>query len=280
MLCGCTSTELLLVNSLASFDDHRIIKELTYDQHTLNRLDLYLPAKPKQNAATVIFYYGGCWGGCETLDKTNYQFVAQALTAKGYRVVIPDYRHHPEVKFDGMMRDIAQSVIWTHQHIADFGGDPEQIFLMGHSAGAHLAAMLTLNEHYLPTEIHKSLKGFIGLAGPYDFLPFTEAYQPIIFGPPEKYAASQPINYVDGNEAPLMLLFGRNDQAVKPSNVASLKAHVQKARGCVETHEYQDLDHIELLAALTIPFQNQDDVYRDIIDFLDYYSDQAAQCRT
>ncbi len=280
LLNGCTSTELFLVNSLARLGDYTVIEELAYNDHEINRLNLYLPANPKQNSGTVVFFYGGCWGGCLTLDKQNYQFVAQALTAKGYRVIIPDYRHHPEVKFDAMMQDIAQSVIWTHEHIAEYGGDPQRIFLMGHSAGAHMAALLTLNEQYLPADVHISIKGFIGLAGPYDFLPFTEAYQPIIFGPPERYAASQPINYVNGNEAPLLLLFGRNDRTVKPSNVASLKARVQNAGGCVETHEYHDLDHVELLSALTVPFQNQEEVYRDIVDFLNYYSNSPAKCRT
>lgn len=271
-LAGCTHPTLLAINTLASFDDYTVIEDVAYGKHALNRLNIYLPARKQPGRATVVFFYGGCWGGCETINKENYRFVAQALTAHGYTVAIADYRRYPEVKFAGIMADVSQSVTWVRSHIAEYGGDPENIFLMGHSAGAHLAAMLTFNKDYLPPEAYQSIKGFIGLAGPYDFLPFTDAYQIEVFGPEENYPASQPVNFVQGTEPPSLLLYGNNDVTVKPVNIESLTSKVHQAGGCVETHMYNDLDHIELLAALSLPWQNHEPVLADIVRFLDYYS--------
>jgi acetyl esterase/lipase len=276
-LAGCTPSTLFVLNGLARFDDYTVIEDIAYGEHALNRLNIYLPARKQASRATVVFFYGGCWGGCETINKENYRFVAQTLTAHGYTVVIADYRRYPDVKFAQIMNDTSQSVEWVKAHIAEYGGDPGKIFLMGHSSGAHLAAMLTLNEDYLLPETYQSIKGFIGLAGPYDFLPFTEAYQKEVFGPEENYPASQPVNFVQGTEPPLLLLYGNNDVKVKPVNIESLSRKVRQAGGCVETHVYSGLDHVELLGALSLPLQNREPVLSDIIHFLDYYSSHDWQ---
>lgn len=246
----------------------------------MHRLDLYLPAPQQASRATVIFFYGGCWGGCMTVNKGYYRFVAQALTAHGYAVAIADYRRYPEVRFAAIMDDTVQAVAWVKTHIGRYGADPDKLFLMGHSAGAHLGAMLALNETYLPPDIYHSIKGFVGLAGPYDFLPFTDAYQHEVFGPKENYPASQPVNFVQGTEPPLLLLYGNGDATVKPVNIESLSRKVKQAGGCVETHVYDDLDHIALLGALSIPLQMRQPVLADIVGFLDYYAQPDGLCRT
>ncbi len=263
---ACNHPGLVVVNSLASFDNYTAVENIAYGQHPLNRLSLYLPEN--KSKATIIFFYGGCWGGCETLNKEEYLFVAQALTAKGFTVVIPDYRRHPEVKFAVIMHDAAYAVQWVKDHIADYGGDPKQLFLMGHSAGAHIAAMLTLDESYLTPETYHAIKGFIGLAGPYDFLPFTDAYQKVVFGPKENYPKTQPVNFVDGTEPPLLLLYGNDDDTVKQVNIESLTQIVKRKGGCVKSYRYDNLGHAALLGALSIPLRAQETVLDNIVDFV------------
>ena len=272
VLSSCTATSLFLVNTLARFDDYSVYQNIPYADHTLNKLDIYIPQKQTDKHSTspvVIFFYGGCWGGCETRNKEDYTFVAQALTAQGYIVIIPDYRRYPEVTLAGIMQDASHSVEWVKDNIGSYGGNSHKLFLMGHSAGAHIAAMLTLNEEYLQRDTYKSIKGFVGLAGPYDFLPFTKPYQYIVFGPEQKFSESQPVNFVDGTEPPLLLLYGAEDTTVFPRNIKSLAAKVNQKRGAVEVHIYKDIDHYSLLSALSIPYQENQAVLGDIIQFLD-----------
>jgi acetyl esterase/lipase len=97
---------------LACFEDYTAIGDVAYGDHELNLLDIYLSAQKNTSRATVIFFYGGC----ETLKKEHYLFIAQALTSHGYAVVIPDYRHYPEMKFAQIIHDASLSVEWVKAH--------------------------------------------------------------------------------------------------------------------------------------------------------------------
>lgn len=202
------------------------------------------------------------------LKKRAYLFVAEAITSRGYNAVLVDYRLHPEVKFPGIIDDARRAVEWVHGSIEQYGGDPTRLFIMGHSAGAHLGAMLTLDETYLKKDTYRAIRGFIGLAGPYDFLPHTEAYQYVVFGPENRYGDSQPINFVDGTEPPLSLLYGNDDSQVKPRNIINLAKKVRALGGSVETHFYEGVDHAEIIAALSIPLQSGSSVIDDIFRFV------------
>ena len=271
-LIGCTDLGLFVVNRLAAFSDYSAIENIPYGSDKLQRLSVYspenLPANDGVAPATIIFFYGGCWGGCRTLNKESYLFVAEAITSRGYNAILVDYRRHPAVKFPEIIDDARRAVEWVHRNIEQYGGDSELIFIMGHSAGAHLGAMLTLDETYLDRNTYQAIKGFIGLSGPYDFLPHTEPYQYAVFGPETRYAESQPINYVDGTEPPLLLLYGEDDTQVKSRNIINLARKVRMHGGAVETHFYDGIDHAEILAALSIPLQSTTPVIDDIFHFV------------
>ncbi|MCZ6883601.1 MAG: alpha/beta hydrolase [Gammaproteobacteria bacterium] len=260
------------MNRLAAFSDYSAIENIPYGSDKLQRLSVYspenLPANDGVAPATIIFFYGGCWGGCRTLNKESYLFVAEAITSRGYNAILVDYRRHPAVKFPEIIDDARRAVEWVHRNIEQYGGDSELIFIMGHSAGAHLGAMLTLDETYLDRNTYQAIKGFIGLSGPYDFLPHTEPYQYAVFGPETRYAESQPINYVDGTEPPLLLLYGEDDTQVKSRNIINLARKVRMHGGTVETHFYDGIDHAEILAALSIPLQSTTPVIDDIFHFV------------
>ena len=147
-ISACTSTDLFVVNSLARLEDYSVYENIAYGPDAFNQLNVYVPANhsPKANLSTVIFFYGGCWGGCRTFTKEHYLFVAQALTSQGYITVLTDYRRYPQVRFAEIIDDARASVEWVKSNINKFGGNPGSIYLMGHSAGAHLGAMLTFNK--------------------------------------------------------------------------------------------------------------------------------------
>jgi acetyl esterase/lipase len=201
------------------------------------------------------------------LDRENYAFVAEALTSQGFNVVIPDYRLYPDVGISEIMDDARHAVEWVNNNIHIYHGDSSQIILMGHSAGAHIAALLTLDERYLSPSTYQNIRGFIGLAGPYDFLPLTEDYQKKVFGPEANYANTQPVNFVDGSEPPIMLLYGKQDTTVKIKNIKSLSQKIKGAGGQVITHYYSGLDHTGLIGSLSIPLRNGRTVLSDIIQF-------------
>lgn len=266
---GCTSTSLLFVNTLARSGDYSRQADLAYGSDPRQKLDIYLPAADAPvRKPTLIFVPGGCWGACETFPKDDYRFVADAFTAHGYGVVIVNYRLYPAVRFAPIISDVRDAVEWVHRHGAQQGLNVQALVLMGHSAGAQMTALLTLNEDYLSADTRAHLKGFVGLAGPYDFLPFTKPYQPDLFGPESLYPASQPINFVSGGEPPLMLLYGTADDTVKPRNIINLTNRVQQQGGVVVTRCYAGLDHGRILGVLARPLQDSTPVYRDILAFL------------
>lgn len=279
ILNGCTSSALFFVNSLAKFSEYTVHENIPYGNHPLNQLDIYVPGEqsnqPGSDLPVVIYFYGGCWGGCMTLEKNNYVFIAEALTSHNYIAILADYRLYPEVKFPQLMDDAKNSVEWVKSNIHRYGGNPDNIFLMGHSSGAHMAAMLTLDESYLQAQTYQSIKGFVGLAGPYDFLPFTKPYQKILFGPEQNYPQSQPVNFVDGNEPPLLLLYGNQDPTVYPVNIKSLTDKVLKSGGQVEAHLYDEIDHFSILGALSKPYQQKQPILNDIICFLNRHVEKS-----
>ncbi len=272
LLTACSNLALTVANTIARFDDYDLIADQPYGTHPLNRLDIYKPTEIAKS--TVIFLYGGCWGACTTFTRENYRFVAQALTSRGYLVVIPDYRLYPEVLFPQMMEDSAAVVAWVSNNITRFGGRADQIFLMGHSAGGHLAAMLTVNERYLGNELHRKIRGFIGLAAPYDFI-FDKPYLSKVFAGLD-YSESQPSHFVDGSEPPLLLLYGNDDQAVYMRNIVNMTKIVQQKGGKVEPHIYNGVDHAAILAALSIPYRSRFEVMNDITLFLHSQYNQSS----
>ena len=270
ILCsGCIRSGLSVINGLASVGDFKKITNQSYGELPRQQLDIYVPKQGPAAKPVVVFFYGGCWGACRTYSKDAYDFVGDTLTAAGYITVLTDYRLYPDARFDDIMQDATASLNWTHEHIQAYGGDPDKIFLMGHSAGAHIAALLATNEDYLGENL-KAIRGFIGLAGPYDFLPFDQDYMRQLFA--NRDAESQPINFVNGNEPPHLLLHGLDDRRVDPRNAESLAAHLQQ-HGIVHQHlTYLELGHGKLLAALARPLKNSYPVTQDIINFIEQHA--------
>ena len=116
--------------------------------HERQVLDVYSPAGAK-NLPVVFWIHGGGW---QAGDKTAVQIKPQVFVEKGFVFVSTNYRLLPNVEMGAIIRDIAQSIHWVHDHIAKHGGDPKRILVMGHSAGAQLAALICTDERYLKAE--------------------------------------------------------------------------------------------------------------------------------
>jgi len=111
-------------------------------------VDIYAPEGAK-NLPVVFWIHGGGW---QAGDRTDIQVKPQAFVDKGFVFVSTGYRLLPEVDMGAIIRDVARSVHWVHDHIAELGGDPKRILVMGHSAGAQLAALICTDDRYLKAE--------------------------------------------------------------------------------------------------------------------------------
>ena len=220
------------------------------------------PAKP-----VIIFYYGGGW---VKGDKDSYGWAARALAAKGYVVIVPDYRKVPQVRFPDFVADSADAVRWAQDDIAKYGGDPGRIAIMGHSAGAHTVAMLTLDPRFLTAAGVRpdAIKAAVGLSGPYDFYPFT-GRAVAAMGTWPTPAETQPLTYVRPDAPPMLLITGTEDTIVRPKNARNLARALQAAGGKVTLKEYAGEGHEDIVMALSQPFRGTSSVLEDSVTFLE-----------
>jgi acetyl esterase/lipase len=266
LVAACRPVTLL--NAVVPKGQMQILRDIPFGTLSRQKLDIYQPrVLSNEPCPVVVFFYGGSW---DSGSKQDYLFVAEALTAQGYLVVIPDYRVYPEVKFPQLMQDPARAFQWVKQYIATYRGDPQRVFLMGHSAGAHLAMMLSLNAEYLAAVGLRpdAIAGTIGLAGAYDFLPLGSNRLRAIFAPAEQEWISQPIHFVNGHSPPLLLMTGTQDRTVWPKNSVNLAHAVETKGGQVQLITYPGYDHVDIVAKLAKPLRGDSPLLQDIIGWL------------
>ncbi len=257
---GCSSFDVL--NALVPSGGYLRTSDVPYGAHPRQNLDVYRPrANAKSSnapaAGVVVFFYGGYW---DSGSKADYRFVAEALTSRGFVAVLPDYRLYPDVTFPAFVEDGALAVRWAHDHASRIGGDPQRVYLMGHSAGAHIAALLTLDEHYLEDVGlgTGAIRATAALSGPYDFVPGPETRA--IFGmskgdttPPNEI---NPVQFADdGGSPPMLLIHGKRDDIVEPANMYQLARRIRGASGTVRTIAYHRRGHPGIALALARPFR-------------------------
>jgi acetyl esterase/lipase len=259
-LSGCSPATLL--NATVPRTGYTLQPDIAYGPDPRHKLDLYLPDKPRADGKAVIFFYGGSW---DSGSKSDYLFVAQALTASGYTVVIPDYRIYPEVRFPAFVEDGAQAVRWTSDRVGS-----NKLFVMGHSAGAHIALLLMTNTPYLQQAgvDRMKLRGVIGLSGPYDFLPLTSAKLIDIFG-----SANNPdmeaITFAKAPLPPALLIHGTADDTVYPRNSEHLAAAWRKAGAPVELKLYPGVGHVDVVASFADLLEARAPARADVLAWLD-----------
>jgi acetyl esterase/lipase len=272
LAAGCGRVEFMAANLPAAFGAYQRHANIPYGNGPQHRLDVYVPDPvpvrvPVEQRAMVVFWHGGRW---RFGDKADYRFVGAALAELGYVAVLPNYRHYPEVKMPGFMDDAARAGQWAAAHAGEFGTDANRLYLMGHSAGAHMAALVTLDPRYFASvgQPVPPIAGVIGLSGPYDFLPLLEADVQDMFGPPQNYPDSQPINFVHSGAPPMLLVHGLKDDTVLPKNSRNL-ATALRVRGVPVTLKlYPKVEHADTVAALSKPARGRAPTLADIAAFV------------
>jgi acetyl esterase/lipase len=263
-LPACSSLRAL--DALTPDGRYIVTDGLAYGPLPRQKLDVYTPLGPGPHPV-IVFIYGGGW---ESGERGLYRFVAENLTRHGYAVIIPDYRVYPAARFPVFIEDAALAMRWVRDNAAIYGGDLARLFVMGHSAGAHIGAMLALDGRYLAAVgmTRQELKGFIGLAGPYDFLPLTSARLRTILAASDM-TQTQPITFADAGAPPMLLLHGLDDTTVRPANTIDLAAKLTAKGARVETRLYPDMAHVGILLGLSSMAAGDRPVLDEVLTYLD-----------
>lgn len=242
---------ILLINNLSAHAQQQYVteKDIPYYPDAINKedkyvasqcmLDMYYPKGAKNFATIIWFHGGGITGGTKEIPK--------ALTEKGYAVIGVEYRLSPKVKAPAYIEDAAAAVAWAFQHIASYGGDPNLLFVSGHSAGGYLGMMITLDKKYLD-KYHidanriAALIPFSGQAithftirkenGVKDTQPVIDAYAPLY----HVRADAPPMLLITGDREKEML--GRYEENAYLNRMMKLGGHKRTT-----LYELQGFDH-------------------------------------
>jgi acetyl esterase/lipase len=261
-LGACSAVGVL--NAVEPKADVAITRGIAFMPGPRGGLDIYRPRNATAATPVVVFFYGGSW---DSGARADYEFVGAALASEGFLAIVPDYRVYPEVRWPAFLQDNALAVRWAKDHAAAYGGDPHTLFLMGHSAGAYDAAMLGLDRRWLGAvglDPSRDLRGMIGLAGPYDFLPVHTDELKAIFGPERTRPDTQPINHVDGHAPPMFLAADIGDTVVEASNTTRLAVKLRAAGDPVDEVYYKGLSHPLMIGVMAAPLRGLAPVRHDV----------------
>jgi acetyl esterase/lipase len=266
VLSGCAAAGLAAVNLIARFGSYERTSDIAYGESPAQRLDVYAPEGARA-APVVVFFHGGSWA---TGAKEQYRFVGQALASRGIVAVVASYRLFPAVQFPEFVDDAARAVAWAHANAARHGGDPDALFVMGHSSGAHMAALVALDPRYIERAGGRAswMRGMIGLAGPYDFDARRADIRAVFAAIADADVdTTQPLAFAKGAPA-LLLLHGESDVTVERKNTVNLAAAVVREGGVACTVYYPGVTHAGVVAALARPLRGTAPVLDDVARFV------------
>lgn len=281
----CFSSLVLAVLS-TSASAQRLTANVPYVDggHERHVLDIYTPQRPSDKALPVMFWIHG--GGWQVGDKSDVGLKPKVLTERGFVFVSTNYRLLPEVEMDVLIGDVAKSLGWVHKNIGKYGGDPQRIFVGGHSAGAQLAAIICTDQRYLEKEgvSFQSLKGCVPVDGDTYDIPkiimtaelrqtlyggkmFTFGHRQKFGNDPEKHVDYSAVTHVaaDKNIPPFLLLYfpGNPDTRAQARRLESV---LQDAGVPARAYGKRDSNHSRLNNDLGKP---DDPATEELYKFLD-----------
>lgn len=233
-------------------DTHRVLIDRRYGDDYWQKLDIYLPPETGNSPLPVlIFFHGGAW---TSGTKERMGFMAPPLLDLPAIFVAANYRLAPDTRYPAMLQDCMNATALVARHIGEYGGNPRRLFVGGHSAGGHLAALVALDraaQRVAGLETN-AIRGFLGVSGSYDIRkrdgapgsPERRIYD-VLLGRESDDAAASPITHVQPDSPPCFIAWGTRDF---PRLIAQAKAFAAKLAAVGVRHETLEIsgaDHFE-----------------------------------
>lgn len=226
----------------------KVIRNLHYGRERGQSLDIYLPqehlTQDSHRGKQMIFLHGGGW---HSGSKDEYAYIGAAMAAYGVPCAVVGYRLYPQVRYPVFVEDVAHAVAWLQRDGPRYGFSAAPFFLMGHSAGAHIACMVALDERYreLAHLDQSSIAGIIGLSGVYRFKPeVSPVYSDIFSNAEPGYESVKPINYVGEDKVPILMLHGDRDKVIGARNAEQMASAAEQAGQQARLHLQPGYGHI------------------------------------
>ena len=224
--------------------------DLAYGDDPLQTLDAFAAVNP--GAPILMFIHGGYWAAG---DKAGYRFPADTFFDAGAVWVPINYRLAPAASLDEIVDDVRRAVAWVYGHAAEIGGDAEQLYVFGHSAGGHLAAMTLASgwqgEYGLPDDV---VKGGAPCSGLHDLNPFLHTSQKDYLNLDEDGVLRlSPMQNLPRARLPMVMAWGGKETAEFMRQSEDYAAACRAAGAEVTTHPYPDHNHFSLASELTDP---------------------------
>jgi acetyl esterase/lipase len=238
-----------------------IDRNIAYGENPRQRYNLFAPEQGN-NFPLLIFVQGGAW---QFADKEGYDFVGHAFASKGYLTAVIDYRLVPEVQYPAFVDDTAKAVAHMRAEAGKHGGDPTRVYLVGHSAGAYNIIQAMLNPAFAAEM--ENVKAAAAMAGPYKFVPLTDARAIKAFSNFSPVEETQPEKFLRPDQPPILLVHGVDDTEVLPASSEYFYNEIKKVTNRVELHIYSSTNHVSILGDLSRPFRYRSNAFPDIIAF-------------
>lgn len=260
---------LYVLSNLAQLENTRRLEGIAYGTHPRQKLDVYIPARRAKSKGIVVFGYGG---GYKDGNRDEYRFIGQVFAELGLVIVVYDYRLYPEVRFPTYLEDAALAVRWAYDHAAEYGADKYAMLLAGHSAGAHIAALLATNPKYLEqVQMQPRQLGLVlSLGGGYQFWNTQTGFispdiAEVMQGVPP--LETQPIEFLTPFSANMVLMHGVNDQVLPIEQARAFAQKAQVAGAEVRLLEYAG-DHASTVIDLSSTLRFRSNQYADLLKVL------------
>ncbi|GMA17522.1 alpha/beta hydrolase [Deinococcus metallilatus] len=244
----------------------KVVTDQRYGPYDRNLLDVYAPTDAT-NAPVVLFVHGGSWQGG---DKAGHKFVGESLARAGYVTGVMNYRLAPQNRYPTYVQDTAAALKWLRDHAKSFGGNPDDLFVVGHSAGAFNAVEAVDNERWLREAgvPISAVRGVIGIAGPYSY-DFRQYPSRVAFPEGSTPDEVMPDRHVRRDAPPHLLLVAANDTTVHPQNALNMEAALKAAGVPVTRTVLPRVNHITIAAALARPLTFLGGTRQQVIDFIE-----------